>query len=227
MCTHIVPSQYFKGVVSGKLGIDNSNIVVSPSGGVDTNAFMCEQRVHKDSIVIGFSSGMTKRKGSNIVMSLIDRSEDIENSVKHKVFFNIIDYGDDMHLYKDKLIRRSNVSLIPRMPKEKMPSFYNGIDILLIGSNSSESLGLVVLEAMSCGKPVITFKLFAFPEFVIPGVSGELVDYCPNEKENVSQFMDAIEKVANSYGDYNPRKIVTERYSSEHVVEQYKELFTN
>jgi len=42
-----------------------------------------------------------------------------------------------------------------RLPTEKMPEFYSGIDALLFPSISEEGFGLPVIEAMSCGVPVI------------------------------------------------------------------------
>ncbi len=42
-----------------------------------------------------------------------------------------------------------------RLPTEKMPEFYSGIDALLFPSIGEEGFGLPVIEAMSCGVPVI------------------------------------------------------------------------
>jgi Glycosyltransferase len=110
------------------------------------------------------------------------------------------------------------------MSKNEMPLFYESIDILLMSSQRSESLGLVTLEAMSCGKPVICFNKFAFPEFVISGVTGELVDYSQND-DNVDGFINAIERVVKSYKNYHPRDIVVNKYSCDYVIAQYKEMF--
>jgi glycosyltransferase involved in cell wall biosynthesis len=42
-----------------------------------------------------------------------------------------------------------------RLPTEKMPVFYSGLDALLFSSIGEEGFGLPVIEAMSCGVPVI------------------------------------------------------------------------
>ncbi|MCW8983847.1 MAG: glycosyltransferase [Thermoanaerobaculales bacterium] len=42
-----------------------------------------------------------------------------------------------------------------RLPTGKMPGFYSGIDALLFPSIGEEGFGLPVIEAMSCGVPVI------------------------------------------------------------------------
>jgi glycosyltransferase involved in cell wall biosynthesis len=42
-----------------------------------------------------------------------------------------------------------------RLPTEKMPEFYAGIDVLLFPSIGEEGFGLPVIEAMACGVPVM------------------------------------------------------------------------
>ena len=38
-----------------------------------------------------------------------------------------------------------------------------------------EPFGLVVIEAMACGTPVIAFRFGSMPELIEPGVNGALV----------------------------------------------------
>lgn len=223
-CKHIVPSNYFKTILSKSLDIDGSNIYISPSGGIDINAFSNSEYMHNSVFKIGFSSGMSYRKGADLLMSLVDASEEIEKIINKKLEFKIIDYGSEMHLYKNRLVDNCRVSLIPCMSKEQMPIFYKSIDILLMGSFISEALGLVVLEAMSCGKPVICYNLFAFPEFVIPGETGELVTFSKNINDNINGFINAIKTIVNNYNNYNPRDLVVKKYSKDFVTNQYKEI---
>ena len=77
---------------------------------------------------------------------------------------------------------------------------------------------------MSCGIPVITYDICAFSEFVISGVSGELVKYTKDKKRDVEEFEKAIIKIIENYDLYAPRKIVLERYSEQTVVDFYKSL---
>ena len=59
--------------------------------------------------------------------------------------------------------------------QEDLPEYYAAADALVIPSYS-ESFGLVALEAMSCGVPVIATRLGAFAERIEDGVDGFLVD---------------------------------------------------
>lgn len=225
-CFHIAPSMYFKKLLVDELGLNTDKIVVSPSGGVDVSVFKAETRPLGVTINLGFASGMSVGKGADLIMALVDNVENIETQINRKIIFKIIDYGSDILKYHNKLDKHKHVILIPTMSKSQMPDYYSQIDILIMGSRrKSESLGLVVLEAMSCGKPVVTFNDFAFPEFVKSGISGEMVDFSDNFDKNVESFMDAIVKIYNNYSAYNPREIVEKRYSKEYVIEQYKEMF--
>jgi asparagine synthase (glutamine-hydrolysing) len=63
-----------------------------------------------------------------------------------------------------------------RRTDEEVGSYYAAADIYVMPSRS-EGLGLVFLEAMACGKPVIAASEAATPEVVIDGETGFLVGY--------------------------------------------------
>lgn len=224
-CIHVSPSQYFKKIMIKELCLNDNQIIVSPSGGVDVDIFRKFNHVNKELSVLGVASGMTKGKGSDLVISILNNIPMIEARLKRKVILKIIDYGEDINLYHKYLTENQSVELVPRMSKQEMPKFYGNIDLLIMGSVRSESLGLVILEAMSCGKPVVCFNKFAFPEFVIPGISGELVEYSINCEDNTKAFVKAITKMIGNIDNYHPREIIINSYSKESVVQQYKKMF--
>ncbi len=225
----IVPSNYFKAISSNVLNIPQDHILVSPSGGIDTDVFIpqtCKKKWN-EILTLGFSSGLSIGKGADIIMLLVNNAHIIEDLVKEKVHFRVIDYGADIAKYRHQLESQERVTLVPKLPKDKMADFDNSIDILLMPSQRlGESLGLVVLEAMSCDKPVITFNKFAFPEFVISGVSGELVEFSQDKYESLKRFISAIQLIKENYISYQPRSIVLKGYSKGFVINQYKELLS-
>jgi glycosyltransferase involved in cell wall biosynthesis len=54
-----------------------------------------------------------------------------------------------------------------------------------------EPFGLVMVEAMACGTPVIAFKRGAAPELVIDGVTGALVD----DVAGMARALDSISSI--------------------------------
>jgi glycosyltransferase involved in cell wall biosynthesis len=224
---HIIPSQYFRALLISDYHL-SENITISPSGGVDIDLFNFNYiNKEKNKFNIGFSSALTVQKGINYIIEIAKRRKEIEILIKKEIEFSIIDYGIDSK-YFINLFSKENypVKIWDKMDKEKMPTFYNSIDILLMPSRrKGESLGLVTLEAMACDIPVVAFNSFAFPEFIISGISGELVDYLSNIKDTINSFIKSIVLIANYRENYHPRSIVIEKYSQSYVVEQYKTMF--
>lgn len=62
---------------------------------------------------------------------------------------------------------------VGRIPRQQMAEFYNGGD-LFVFPGINESLGMVYLEAQSCGLPVVAFETGGVPEVVKNGQTGLL-----------------------------------------------------
>lgn len=227
-CSHIVPSLYFRKVLQSKLQISKEKICVSPSGGVNTEWF--KEKKHEEGkkvFVIGFASALDYGKGADVLESIMKHYHDLVKECTVGIIFQIIDYGKDSSFFLKKY-HNLNVPLniIKKCSKSAMYDFYTSIDILLMPSRrEGESLGLVALEGMSCGLPVITFDICAFPEFIFSGVSGELVKFSFDTEKCGEEFNNAIVKVIKNYDLYASRKIVLKKYSQDTVVDFYKTLF--
>jgi glycosyltransferase involved in cell wall biosynthesis len=73
---------------------------------------------------------------------------------------------------------------------DDMAGLMQAIDVLVHPAVSSEALGLVILEALSCGKPVIASKLDGIPETFSEGVNGLLVP--PRDVAALAQAMSQL-----------------------------------
>jgi len=60
------------------------------------------------------------------------------------------------------------------IPRNRMPEFWNSMDVMVMPS-LCESFGLVVLEAMACGIPVVSTSAGGLKEIVVDGETGLLV----------------------------------------------------
>ncbi|MBM3301896.1 MAG: glycosyltransferase family 4 protein, partial [Deltaproteobacteria bacterium] len=61
----------------------------------------------------------------------------------------------ELHEMVERYNLRDKIEFRGYLPREKMPGVLNELDVLVLCSKQPEGLGLVLLEAMSCGKPVI------------------------------------------------------------------------
>jgi glycosyltransferase involved in cell wall biosynthesis len=80
----------------------------------------------------------------------------------------------------------------------------------------SEPFGLVMIEAMACGTPVVACPAGAAPEIVADGVTGFL-------RETIDELVDAVEMVGSCSASAC-RARVEEEFSADHMVTEYERL---
>ncbi len=115
---------------------------------------------------------------------------------------------------------------IPFIPEEKMPLLYQSASVLLYPS-LYEGFGLPVLEAMSCGVPVITSSIGALPE-----VGGFAVEYVtPEDIEEMKRKLNIVirdpqrRKEMISSGQEQASKFSWD-LCAEQTIKVYKDLIT-
>jgi glycosyltransferase involved in cell wall biosynthesis len=80
-----------------------------------------------------------------------------------------------------------------------------------------EPFGLVMIESMACGTPVIATNRGAVPEVIEHGLSGIIV-------EHYREMADALEQ-ADALDPLECRRYVEERFSQERMVEDYVQTY--
>ena len=80
-----------------------------------------------------------------------------------------------------------------------------------------EPFGLVVIEAMACGVPVIAFKEGSLPELIEDGKTGFLV----NNTEEACQALKKINKISREYC----REYVEKNFNLKRMVNRYEKLY--
>jgi mannosyltransferase len=111
---------------------------------------------------------------------------------------------------------------------QQMPTFLAGMS-LCVAPARYEGFGLVPLEAMACGVPVVASRTGCYAEVIVPGESGELVpcgDLTALE-EALQRVMASPERLVEM-GDYGRRR-VKEQFSAElearKIVEVYHRMW--
>jgi glycosyltransferase involved in cell wall biosynthesis len=87
------------------------------------------------------------------------------SKIKDEVDVSIIGYGID---FKRTMTLASSLdvrlNVLPKVPHEKLNEYYWNAD-LVIDRFKLGSLGMVSLEAMACGRPVVTYVSSEYPEY--------------------------------------------------------------
>ncbi|MBN8892290.1 MAG: glycosyl transferase [Rhodospirillales bacterium 70-18] len=74
------------------------------------------------------------------------------------------------------LLEGDNVEFIGEIDDNQKPAFLSGACALLFPIDWPEPFGLVMIEAMACGCPVVAFRRGSVPEVVEDGLTGFIVD---------------------------------------------------
>ena len=86
---------------------------------------------------------------------------------------------EDAQYYRDvvaPLLQGGEVEFLGEIDDAAKPAFLSGARALLFPIDWPEPFGLVMIEAMACGCPVIAFRRGSVPEVVEDGVTGFVVD---------------------------------------------------
>ncbi|WP_028986721.1 N-acetyl-alpha-D-glucosaminyl L-malate synthase BshA [Thermicanus aegyptius] len=99
-------------------------------------------------------------------------------------------------------------------------------DILLLPSKK-ESFGLVALEAMACGVPVVGSLAGGIPEVVLHGQTGFLAPV--GDVEKMSEYVVTLLKNPSLWREFSERGIarVKENFTAGEIVTQYEEVYRN
>jgi teichuronic acid biosynthesis glycosyltransferase TuaC len=112
-----------------------------------------------------------------------------------------------------------NVMLIGLIPDNLMSLWMNACDLFIFPS-LSESFGIVQLEALACGKPVIATKNGGSEEVIIPNEQGFIVEPA-NPEELAEKILLALDQ------DWDGRKILTyaERFTWERIAKDIIDVY--
>ena len=114
-----------------------------------------------------------------------------------------------------------NIKFLGNQPHDVLSKIYNIADCSLILSKR-EAFGLVAIEAMMCGAPLIASNHGALPEFVTEDV-GILVD--PDDPQMIAS---AVNSVLNGEKDFDRRHIadtITAGFSQDAIIDEFVNVY--
>ena len=130
-----------------------------------------------------------------------------------------IDEGDRNYFEAEisDLLANSDVEFIGEIGEKEKTGFLGNAAALLFPIDWPEPFGLVMIEAMACGTPVIAFRGGSVEEILEDGVTGFIV-------ESIDQAVDALRQIPKL-----DRRMVhnrfLERFTSRRMCEQYLAVY--
>lgn len=169
----VVPSQYYKDIVIERGLNVSGKIVISPSGGINEKVFYYTGPKNKhDFLHLGFVGRLEKDKG---VFEFIDACILLSEALKIKA--TIIGYGPLQDVVEEKTKDNHIFNVKFGVPQEELPMYYREFDLFCFPSfRKTESLGLVGIEAMACGTPVLGGNIGGIKSYIEHGKNGFLME---------------------------------------------------
>ena len=165
------------------------NYEIIPNG-VDTGHFspdvspieeFCDGKLN-----ILFVGRLEKRKGLDYLLKAYQRIKcDISNSR-----LIIVGPGTRLRHKYEKQVKQSglkDVVFVGFTPYEELPRYYKTADICCAPATGWESFGIILLEAMAVGKPVVASNIEGYASLLTDGVEGLLVP--PKDEDRLAQAL--------------------------------------
>jgi glycosyltransferase involved in cell wall biosynthesis len=112
-----------------------------------------------------------------------------------------------------------NVEFIGEINEQQKAEFLGNAGALLFPIDWPEPFGLVMIEAMACGTPVIAFGCGSVPEVIDNGISGILVDSVTEAPENVEWALIMDRRKV--------REAFEKRFSAQRLARDYLDVYRN
>ena len=139
-----------------------------------------------DKVNIVFVGRLDPRKGVNHLVAAVPH---VVERTRGRARFLIV--GDSYLRNKlEAAVRpdmREHVEFIGAVPAEDLPRWYATADIFVSPATGNESFGIVLLEAMAAGKPVVCSDIPGYRSVVVPNQNGVL--HAPNDVDSLADAL--------------------------------------
>lgn len=200
-----------------KTVVKKNNSSSIPGAGVDENLFQFTHEPQNAIITVLFASRMLRSKGVN---TIIEASKIlIENNVNSQIIFaGILDYDSPDSVNESILQEWASDGLIMWLGEvSNMPDLINRSNIVIMPTAYQEGIPRIIIEALACGRPVITTDVAGCNEIIDDGINGLIIPV-----NNPMALVEAIIKLVDQPElrrnmGINGRKLFLRKYSNKIV----------
>ena len=185
------------------------NWVANIYHGVDTEKYVYNPEP-KDYFL--FLGRITEQKGVHLAIEAA-RAAKVKLIIAGKSYSN----EDYWHKQIEPFIDGVNIRYIGEADNNAKIEYLKNAKALIFPTHANEPFGMVMIEAMSCGTPVIGYKTAAVPEVVKDGKTGYLV----KDAKGIFKAMEKIEKINR----LDCRQRAENFFSVRKMVEGYEKVY--
>lgn len=215
--------------------VNTGNVVYH---GIDVKKYPAKEKPGKESYL--FTIGrVTRDKGQDTAIEVAKKTGSkliiagcVQNKVADRKFFtdlnNFIDLSVEIgkypvdNNYYDRVIKPlldcdKQIIYIGEIGSEHKKQWFQHARATLFPIKWGEPFGLVMIESMACGTPVIAFNRGAVPEIMMDGKTGFVVDTVP-------EMIEAVNRI-DSIDPRNCRQHVQNNFSITRMADRYSALY--
>jgi glycosyltransferase involved in cell wall biosynthesis len=157
------------------------------------NIVECKKKLALEGkFVVLFVGRFLEIKGIKVLIEVAIRLAKVEDIIL--VFVGVGPLVNEVKAASDNF---RNVLYVGKVENKELPPYYNAADVVIVPSIYEEGFGRVILEAFSCGTPVIASNRGGVPEALDQSV-GTLIEPKGDEiQRTIENLYDHLEKLAN------------------------------
>ena len=176
-----------------------------------------------DKLNILFVSRLEKRKGLNY---LLEAYKQVKGEIPNSRLI-IVGPGTRLRHKYEKWVRRNGVKdvvFVGYVSYDELPRYYKTADIFCVPATGRESFGIILLEAMAVGKPIVATNIEGYAGLVADGVEGLLVP--PKNKEQLAQALISLATDDSLRQEIGARgRIKASEYGWEHIAQRVSNYY--
>lgn len=195
----VAPSDYFKDVVLREFPeLSGDRLFVSPSGGVNDRFFVKKKSGFSGTcpVRLGYVSRIDEGKGWDTFLRAVSilTKRDVECS---GVMAGRGAQTAALHEMIDRLGIDDRVTYLGGVEQHALPDLYSSFDLLVFPTGrEAESLGLVGIEAMAAGTPVIAGNVGGPASYIAEGENGYL--FSPGDSDELVERIESYIRLTPS-----------------------------
>lgn len=230
----LCPSSYFKKIVEQKYNLASEKVVVFASGGVNSDTFSPNYN-REDTIkefnlagpvkYVGFIGRLETGKGW---LTYLETMRKLTDRYGPQVKGIVIGEGSQKRFFHERVSELdlcSSIIHFDALSQDKLGKLMRCFEVFCFPTES-ESLGLVGIEALASGVPVIGSDISVLRSYIVHGNNGFLA-----EKNNPASFYNSIIAILDmGKHEYANMKIAAvktaEPFYQEHIEKDFINIFT-
>lgn len=164
-----------------------------------------------------FLGRLTRVKGPHVAIDVAERAG-VEIRVAGGIHDDDVEYPGFGAREIEPRLQRSHVKYLGSIGMDRKVPLLLGASALLMPLNWEEPFGLVMLEAMLCGCPVVAFPRGSAPELIEEGTTGFLVP-------DADTMVDVVRSRLDDFDRDRCRRVAAERFGRDRMVERYEAYY--